>query len=150
MGRIGFADIAGVYGIVILFAAGLILVARVKAKNAASVWRRIASGMDRSAKRVGLYALVPGAAVAVWLFLRGLPPPTAMIAGFVCAAGLFAAALGILGMEGILLETESQARARLESGLPPPSTRTGRIVALLTGGFIVLTAGGLLIWMGSL
>ena len=89
--------------------------------------------MDRSTKRVGLIALAPGIATTAWLALRGVDPPAAVVVGAACAFGVFAVLLSLFHMEGLLLETSSDAAFRIAQKSPPPSTPRGRIVWALLG-----------------
>jgi len=139
-------DIVGLVVLVLVFVAGMALMAWKKTKHTVGVWRWVARSMDRSTRLVGLLCLLPGIAIAVWLAWRGLQPPAALVMGLWGAFGLFVLSLGLLGMEGLLLETESAARIRQGSQLPPSSSRTGRLVAILIGSAMLVALAVLLFW----
>jgi uncharacterized protein YjeT (DUF2065 family) len=125
---------------------GLCLVAYLKTRAASSVVSSIVSTLDRSARRVGLFALVPGLAAMAWIIQRGVEPPAAFVVGAAIAIGVFAMSLAILKMEGLLVERQSEAVARNAAGGAPPSTSRGRVVAITIGmafvgaGFVALRA----------
>jgi uncharacterized protein (TIGR02996 family) len=54
---------------------GLGLVAYLKARAVSSVFSSLISSMERSARRVGIFALVPGLAAMAWIIHRGVEPP---------------------------------------------------------------------------
>jgi len=111
----------------LLFVATLALVAYLRARNAAHVFVRVVAFLDQSTKRVGAVALVPGLATAAYILHRGVDPVPALIVGCIAALGVFAVALAILKMEGMLTEPESAAAFRLAAGTPAPSSTAGRI-----------------------
>ena len=116
-----------------LLVAGLVLVAFLKIRDLHHISRSIVRSMDRSAKRVGLVALVPGGGTALWLIMRGVHPPACVVVGALCTFGVFAVLLSILQMEGMLLETSSEAEDRIARGSPAPSTPRGRVISALVG-----------------
>ena len=97
---------------------------------------------DGSTRFVWGVALVPGAALAVVTIVDGLEPPTAVGLGLVCGFGTGIALLGALGMEGVLLEKESEAAIRIAERRPPPSSPRGRVVAIVLG--VVIAAATLI------
>jgi hypothetical protein len=114
------------------------VVAYIRVRNAARMAAWMVETMDGSTRWVGGVALVPGALVAILGVIDGVEPPTSVLLGLVCAFGSGVALLGALGMEGVLLEKESEAVARLAERRPPPSSPRGRIVALVVG--VVISA----------
>jgi hypothetical protein len=112
------------------------VVAYLRVRNAARMASWVVETMDGSTRRVGALALVPGIAVAVVAIVDGLEPPTGVLFGLVCALGCHIALLGALGMEGALLEKDSEAKARIAERRPPPSSPRGRVVAMIVGVLI--------------
>ncbi len=112
----------------LLFVVTLALVAYLKVRQAADVFVRMVAFVDQSTKRVGAVALVPGLATAWWIIHRGVDPVAAVIVGCFAAFGVFAIALAILRMEGMLTEAESAAAFRIAAGRPAPSSTAGRVV----------------------
>ncbi len=119
-----------------VFVVLLAVVTVIKVRRSVAMVRWTVETMDGSTRWVGGVALVPGAVVAVVSIVGGWEPPHGILVGLVCAAGWFVALLGGLGFEGVLLERESEAQARIAARQPPPSTRRGRVVALVVGTMI--------------
>ncbi|PRQ00593.1 hypothetical protein [Enhygromyxa salina] len=89
--------------------------------------------LDAPARRVGGVCVVAALALGLALIFVGVDPNGAFATASVSGMGAFIALLGALGIEGLLLETESVTAARLASGEPPPSSTRGRIVAIALG-----------------
>jgi hypothetical protein len=117
-------------GLIVL---GLAFVTVVKVRGLSRTSRSIVGSMDRSSKRVGALSLIPGAGTAAWLIACGVYPPAGLIAGLLCAFGVFVLLLSILGIEGQLVETSSEAALRLARGGASPSSTRGRVLAALVG-----------------
>ena len=109
------------------------VVAFIRVRKAARMMAWVVETMDGSTRWVGGVALVPGALLAGLAIIDGAEPPTGVVLGLVCAFGSFMALLGAMGMEGVLLEKESEAAVRIAQRRPPPSSLRGRIVALVLG-----------------
>jgi hypothetical protein len=118
------------------FVALLGVVAFIRVRKAARTMAWVVETMDGSTRWVGGAALVPGALLAILGIIDGVEPPTGVVLGLVCALGSYMALLGALGMEGVLLEKESEAAARIAERRLPPSSPRGRIVALVLGVII--------------
>jgi hypothetical protein len=125
---------------------GLGLVAYLKVRALSSVCSSLISSMERSTRRVGVFALAPGVAATAWIIHRGVEPPAAVVVGAAIAMGVFSISLAILKMEGLLVEPQSEAMARIAAGRAPSSTRRGRVIATGIGiafvgvGFLALHA----------
>jgi hypothetical protein len=125
---------------------GLCLVAYLKTRAVSSVFSSIISSMEQSARRVGIFALVPGLAAMAWIIHSGVEPPAALVVGAAIAIGVFSISLAILKMEGLLVEPHSEAMARNAAGRAPSSTLRGRVIAIGIGiafvgvGFVALRA----------
>jgi hypothetical protein len=119
-------------GLLLLFI-GLGFVGYHKTRAVASWWSSIGRQLDRSARRVGVLSLVPMVLVATRLILRGVEPVPALMVGAVTGLGVWCVALGLLRMEGLMLETESDATLRQARGEGPPSTPMGRVVSIGVG-----------------
>ncbi len=90
-----------------------------------------------------MFAIAGG---TIWLAVKGIEPTAALIVGCTAGLGVWCAALGLLRMEGALLETESAAIARQTCGAPPPSSTIGRHVAVGVG--LILIGVALFAWCG--
>lgn len=131
------------------FVALLVVVAILRVRHSVAVIRWAVETMDGSTRWVGGLALVPGVAVAVVGIAGGWPPPLGILLGLVSALGTFVALLGVLGLEGMLLERDSEARVRIAERRPPPSSPRGRAVALVVGtGITALGVSPLLVLTG--
>ena len=125
---------------------GLGLATYIQAKDASSVFSSLISTLDKSAGRVGIFALMPGVAATAWIIHRGVESVAALIVGMAIALGVFSISLAILKMEGLMVEPHSEAMARIAAGRAPSSTRLGRMIALVIGvaclgvGFVALRA----------
>jgi hypothetical protein len=124
-----------------IFAALLVAVTVLRVRSAKARIRWAIDDMDSATRWVGAIALLPGAGVGDVYYAADASLREGAFLALVSAFGAFIALLGAFGMEGVLLERESEARARLSAGAPPPSTTRGRWVATLLG--LALVAGGL-------
>ena len=114
----------------------LVVVTIIRVRKAVAVARWVTDTMDGSTRWIAAIALVPGLALMVLTIVDGLEPPVAVILGLVCALGSGMALLGAFGMEGVLLEKESEAAIRIAERRAPPSSPLGRVVAIVLGSVI--------------
>lgn len=119
-----------------VFVTLFVAVTVIKVRRSVAIMRWTVETMDGSTRWVGGLALVPGVVVATASIVGRWEPPHGVGLGLVCAFGWFVALLGAFGFEGVLLERESEAEARIAERRPPPSTPRGRVVALVVGTII--------------
>jgi hypothetical protein len=122
----------------VLFTAGLAWAFVTRVRNMQEALRGLDAQLDPSSRPLGLAAACAAVGATLFLFLQGLELPAAVVVGLLGGAGVFAAGLGVRGQEGLLLETESETATRRALGLPPPTSRRGRCVAMVIGALLVL------------
>lgn len=130
----------------VLFFCAVLVAGFVKTRRAVVVFRWVADHPDRLLRRLLGAAIVPGLAAAVWLSVRGLPPPIAVAIGGLLTLGVLVTAAGLLGVEGGLVEPGSEAAVRVSLGQPPKTSTAGRVVAVSVGSALAAGAGALCWW----
>ncbi|MDB4927656.1 MAG: hypothetical protein JWM10_140 [Myxococcaceae bacterium] len=129
---------------IFLFAAVLLFVAALRIQHATRVFLWVAATPDRTLRPLLGASCVSGVVAATALVARGLPPPAAFAAGAILTLGVLVAAAGVLGIEGSLVESGSEAAERVALGQPPKSSTPGRVIAILIGA--ALTGGASALW----
>lgn len=148
-GKKYFAD--AYFSMFIIFSAltvlvgAIIFVAFIRTRQSVAVWQSVLSSLDKSSRNVGILAAAPGVILIGWLIYRRVNLPLSLILGFVFGFGAFVFLLGAFGMEGMLLEKQSQARLRSETNLPAPSSKRGRVVAVVVGLTMMAFAAWLIV-----
>ena len=117
----------------VLVVVGLLVVATVKVQATAATLRWLVGSMDQRTRRLGVVAVLPGAGIAIWLVVRDIRPPAALVVGVLAAFGVYCLELALFKMDGVLLETESAFLHRVSTARPPPSSVLGRLVTALVG-----------------
>lgn len=115
-----------------------------KVRNLVTVTQWAADNMDAPVRRLGVQCTIAAVALAGALLWLGVPAPGAFAVAALCGLGALIAMLGVLGMEGVLLERESDAARRIAQGTPPSSSTRGRIVAIVLGMLPILGSTWLL------
>jgi hypothetical protein len=133
--------------VALIFVTAVAFVTVLKVRNAYSVMRWIWDPADPSLRKLLVFSVIPGVAAAGWLAIEGLYPPAAVALGALLMMGILSTTSGVLAIEGALLEPESAALIRRESRTPPPSSFTGRVVAILIGAVLTSASASLLAWL---
>lgn len=134
--------------IAVVFLGALLVATVLRLASARAVFRWVWDPADPSLRGALILGALSAVSVACRLSWTGLSPPAALILGLVLGFGVLVACAGILGIEGALLETGSAGIARRLAGTPPPTSATGRAVAVLLGTAVVGAAVALLTWLG--
>lgn len=95
--------------------------------------QELAGGMDPAMRPVAVACVVFTIGVAIALVARGVPASGAVAAALLTGGGALSFTLGAFGLQGLMLETDSQRLLRVRAGEPIASTRRGRIVAMTLG-----------------
>lgn len=130
----------------VLIAPALAFVALLKLAAARAVWRWVWHSSDISLRRLVVFSALPAVWCAVWAGGYGLSAQGAVAMGLLLGLGVLILAAGALGLERLLIETDSDALVRRATKRPPTTTAKGRCIAALIGGLLVVGCGGML-WM---
>jgi hypothetical protein len=97
----------------------------------------IRSQLEPSTRPIAIIASCVTIGITIALAVLGLAVPAALVTGAFAGGGVFVVAVGVLGLEGILLETESAAALRQSQGEPPASSARGRAAAIAIGSVLL-------------
>lgn len=111
----------------------LVVVALVRVRSAIEEARAIVEGTDPALRRVGLACLGFAIAVAIGLASAGVEIPGAVAVAAITGLGSLSFVAGAFGLQGLLVETDTQRRLRMLNRAPIASTRGGRVLALAFG-----------------
>lgn len=101
--------------------------------------------MDAPVRRLGIVCSIAGLGLTAALYAGGLEMRAAGAIAALCTFGGLIAMLGVLGMEGMLLEPESEAARRIAEHRPPPSSPRGRVIAIVVGLLPILGSAWMLL-----
>jgi hypothetical protein len=102
-------------------------------RHAADMVDWATSSMDAPVRKVATACSIAAVGLTTALLFAGYEMRAAAGIAALCGFGGFIAMLGILGMEGMLLERESAAVQRIAAKQPPPSSTRGRVIAVIVG-----------------
>lgn len=126
-----------------VFVLGLVTWLRIR--SAADVFERTSATMDAPVRRLGTACVIASLGLTAALHAAGFEMRSAAGIAALCGFGGLIAMLGALGMEGMLLERESEAAVRIAARRPPPSSPRGRMIAIVVGLLPILGSAWVLL-----
>jgi hypothetical protein len=126
-----------------VFVLGVVTWLRIR--HAADVLEYTTANMDAPVRRLGGACAVAAVGLTAALFMTGLEMRAAGAIAAVCGLGAMITMLGVLGMEGMLLERDSAAAQRIADKRPPPSSPRGRVIAIVVGLLPILGSAWVLL-----